>query len=96
MIASDMIASDGLDPGQRAAAEQLTGCTTGTITAGEYRDLLLRSGFRITGPGGTEPGAHTAVIRAVRPAAPAGSSSGGCGWRTAAGSAGITAAGAMS
>ena len=26
---SDMIASDGLDPGQRAAAEQLTGCTTG-------------------------------------------------------------------
>jgi len=72
---SDMIASDGLDPGQRAAAEQLTGCTTGTITAGEYRDLLLRSGFtgiRIGGPGGTEPGVHAAVIQAVRPAAPAG------------------------
>ena len=72
---SDMIASDGLDPAQRAAAEQLTGCTTGTITAGEYRGLLLRSGFigiRITAPAGAEPGVHAAVIQAVRPAAPAG------------------------
>jgi L-amino acid N-acyltransferase YncA/2-polyprenyl-3-methyl-5-hydroxy-6-metoxy-1,4-benzoquinol methylase len=72
---SDMIASDGLDPGQRAAAEQLTGCTTGTITAGEYRDLLLRSGFtsiRITVPGTPGPGVHAAVIQAGRPAAPAG------------------------
>jgi L-amino acid N-acyltransferase YncA/2-polyprenyl-3-methyl-5-hydroxy-6-metoxy-1,4-benzoquinol methylase len=72
---SDMIASDGLDPGQLAAAEQLTGCTTGTITAGEYRDLLLRSGFtgiRVTVPGIPEPGVHAAVIQAVRPAARAG------------------------
>jgi L-amino acid N-acyltransferase YncA/2-polyprenyl-3-methyl-5-hydroxy-6-metoxy-1,4-benzoquinol methylase len=72
---SDMIASDGLDAGQRAAAEQLTGCTTGTITVGEYRDLLLRSGFtgiRITGPAGPEPGVHPAVIQAMRPTAPGG------------------------
>jgi L-amino acid N-acyltransferase YncA/2-polyprenyl-3-methyl-5-hydroxy-6-metoxy-1,4-benzoquinol methylase len=72
---SDMIASGGLGPGQRAAAERLTGCTTGTITAGEYRDLLLRSGFtgiRVTVPGTPEPGVHAAVIQAVRPAAPAG------------------------
>ena len=72
---SDMIASDGLSPGQKAAAEQLTGCTTGTMTAGEYRDLLLRSGFtsiRISGPGSAGPGIHAAVIQAERPAAPAG------------------------
>ena len=33
---SDVIADDGLDPAQRAEAEQRTGCTTGTLTAGEY------------------------------------------------------------
>jgi L-amino acid N-acyltransferase YncA/2-polyprenyl-3-methyl-5-hydroxy-6-metoxy-1,4-benzoquinol methylase len=72
---SDMIASDGLDPVQRAAAEQLTGCTTGTITAGEYRDLLVGSGFtsiRITVPGTPAAGVHAAVVQAERPAAPAG------------------------
>jgi L-amino acid N-acyltransferase YncA len=72
---SDMIASDGLDPGQQAAAEQLAGCGAGTVTAGEYRDLLLRSGFtsiRITASDRTEPGVHAAVIQAERPAAPAG------------------------
>ena len=42
---SDVIADDGLDPAQRAEAEQQTGCTTGTLTAGEYRSLLLASGF---------------------------------------------------
>ena len=42
---SDVIADDGLDPAQRAEAEQQTGCTTGTLTAAEYRSLLLASGF---------------------------------------------------
>ena len=42
---SDVIADDGLDPARRAEAEQRTGCTTGTLTASEYRNLLLASGF---------------------------------------------------
>src|ERR1022692_436879 len=42
---SDVIADDGLDPVERAEAEQRTGCTTGTLTAAEYRTLLLASGF---------------------------------------------------
>ncbi len=42
---SDVIAGDGTDPGQRAAAEQRAGCTTGTVTAQQYRDQLLAAGF---------------------------------------------------
>src|ERR1035437_7074770 len=42
---SDIIADAGLEPARRAEAEQLTGCTTGTLTAGEYHGLLLASGF---------------------------------------------------
>ena len=72
---SDVIADDGLDPAQRAEAEQRTGCTTGTLTAGEYRSLLLASGFtsiHITATGDTEPGLRSAIIQATRPAAPPG------------------------
>jgi ubiquinone/menaquinone biosynthesis C-methylase UbiE len=67
---SDVIADEGLDPVQRADAEQQTGCTNGTLTAGEYRSLLLASGFttiRITATQDTEPGLHSAIIRAARP-----------------------------
>ena len=67
---SDVIADEGLDPVQRADAEQRTGCTNGTLTAGEYRSLLLASGFttiRITATQDTEPGLHSAIIRAARP-----------------------------
>jgi SAM-dependent methyltransferase len=67
---SDVIADGGLDPVQRADAEQRTGCTNGTLTAGEYRSLLLASGFttiRITATQDTEPGLHSAIIRAARP-----------------------------
>jgi SAM-dependent methyltransferase len=69
---SDVIADDGLDPARRAEAEQRTGCTTGTLTAAEYRSLLLASGFtsiRITAPQDTEPGLRSAIIQATRPIA---------------------------
>jgi L-amino acid N-acyltransferase YncA/2-polyprenyl-3-methyl-5-hydroxy-6-metoxy-1,4-benzoquinol methylase len=69
---SDVIADDGLDPAQRAEAEQRTGCTTGTLTAGEYRSLLLASGFtsiRVTATQDAEPGLRSAIIQATRPAA---------------------------
>jgi SAM-dependent methyltransferase len=70
---SDIIASDGLDPAQQAQAEQAVGCTTGTLTAGEYRSLLLAAGFAATSvtaiqdPGN---GLHSVIIRGRRPEAP--------------------------
>jgi L-amino acid N-acyltransferase YncA/2-polyprenyl-3-methyl-5-hydroxy-6-metoxy-1,4-benzoquinol methylase len=72
---SDVIASDGLDPGRRAEAEHAAGCTAGTLTAGQYRDLLLAAGFasiRITPVGDAGPGLRSAIIQAARPGAPAG------------------------
>jgi L-amino acid N-acyltransferase YncA/2-polyprenyl-3-methyl-5-hydroxy-6-metoxy-1,4-benzoquinol methylase len=77
---SDVISDEGLDPGQRAAAEQATGCTRGTLTAGEYRDLLLAAGFtgiQITcagdaRAGDARAGLRSAIVQADRPAAPAG------------------------
>ena len=70
---SDIIATDGLDPDRRAGAEQLAGCTTGTLTAGEYRHLLLASGFTsigVTIVHDAGDGLHSAIIQATRPAAP--------------------------
>jgi SAM-dependent methyltransferase len=69
---SDVVADDGLGPDRRAEAEQRTGCTTGTITAAEYRTLLLSSGFisiQITVTADAEPGLRSAIIRATRPGA---------------------------
>ncbi|HEY6789764.1 MAG TPA: GNAT family N-acetyltransferase [Trebonia sp.] len=72
---SDVIADEGADPAVRAEAEQRTGCASGTVTAAEYRDLLLAAGFtqvRITPAADAGGGLSSAVIRAVRPAAPDG------------------------
>ena len=72
---SDIIASEGLDPGQRAEAERLTNCTTGTLTASEYRSLLLDAGFiriTITPASDPAPGLRSAIVQATRPAAPGG------------------------
>ena len=69
---SDVIAGEDLDPVQRAHAEQLTGCTTGALTAAEYRGLLLASGFAgiaITITHDATPGLYSAIIQATRPAA---------------------------
>jgi L-amino acid N-acyltransferase YncA len=72
---SDVIAPDGTDAGQRAAAEQRTGCTTGTVTAAEYRQQLLAAGFTqitITPAMDAGGGLRSAIIQAARPAAPPG------------------------
>ncbi|HEX9352762.1 MAG TPA: methyltransferase domain-containing protein [Streptosporangiaceae bacterium] len=69
---SDVIAGDGLNPAQRADAEQRTGCTVGTLTAAEYRSLLQAAGFIgiiITATNDAAPGLHSAIIQAIRPAA---------------------------
>jgi L-amino acid N-acyltransferase YncA len=74
---SDVIAdADGdADPALRAGAEQRTGCACGAVTAAQYRDELLAAGFthvRITPAADAGGGLSSAVIRAVRPAAPDG------------------------
>jgi L-amino acid N-acyltransferase YncA/2-polyprenyl-3-methyl-5-hydroxy-6-metoxy-1,4-benzoquinol methylase len=72
---SDVIAAADATPDQRAAAEQATGCTTGTVTAAEYRRQLLAAGFTqitITPVSGAVSCLHSAIVQAVRPAAPGG------------------------
>jgi L-amino acid N-acyltransferase YncA/ubiquinone/menaquinone biosynthesis C-methylase UbiE len=72
---SDVIADEGLDPAERAEAERRAGCASGTVTAAQYRDLLLAAGFTqvtITPAAGAVGGLASAVIRAVRPDAPDG------------------------
>jgi len=72
---SDVIASEGLDPRQRAEAEQLTGCASGTLTQAEYHRLLTAAGFTgitITATSDAGGGLHSAIVKAVRPPGPAG------------------------
>jgi L-amino acid N-acyltransferase YncA/2-polyprenyl-3-methyl-5-hydroxy-6-metoxy-1,4-benzoquinol methylase len=72
---SDVIAAGDASPAVRAEAEQRTGCASGTVTAAEYRDQLLAAGFTrvsITPAVAAGGGLSSAVIRAVRPAAPDG------------------------
>ena len=66
---SDVIASDGLDPQQRA------GCACAALTEGEYRDLLLAAGFTQISITPTSPagdGLRSAIVQARRPALRAG------------------------
>jgi SAM-dependent methyltransferase len=70
---SDVIADGDLDHAQRSEAEQRVGCTSGTLTQPEYRDLLLAAGFtgiHITVTHDAGAGLHSAIIQAARPAAP--------------------------
>jgi len=67
---SDVIADEDTDPRQRAEAENRVGCTSGTLTTGEYRDLLAAAGFtriRITTTHDAGGGLHSAIIQATRP-----------------------------
>ena len=70
---SDVIADDGLDPDQRAAAQQQAGCTNGTLTAAGYTHILTAAGFagiRITETSDTGGGLHSAIIQAAKPGPP--------------------------
>jgi SAM-dependent methyltransferase len=67
---SDVIANDGLDPGQQSQAEQRVGCTSGTLTQPEYRDLLRTAGFtgiRIAATKTAGGGLYSAIIQAAKP-----------------------------
>ena len=72
---SDVIAAGDAGPALRAEAEQRVGCASGTVTAAQYWDQLLAAGFTqvsITPAADAGDGLASAVIRAVRPAAPGG------------------------
>jgi L-amino acid N-acyltransferase YncA/2-polyprenyl-3-methyl-5-hydroxy-6-metoxy-1,4-benzoquinol methylase len=72
---SDVIAAEDADPARRTEAERRTGCASGTVTAAQYRDQLLAAGFTqitITPTADAGGGLSSAVIQAVRPAAPDG------------------------
>jgi L-amino acid N-acyltransferase YncA/SAM-dependent methyltransferase len=72
---SDVIADEDADPALRAEAERRTGCASGTVTAAQYRDQLLAAGFtqvRITPAADAGGGLSSAVIQALRHAAPDG------------------------
>jgi SAM-dependent methyltransferase len=69
---SDVIADENIDPAELAGAEQRVGCLNGALTQPEYRDLLLAAGFTaisITSTHEAEPGLHSAIIQAAKPAA---------------------------
>jgi L-amino acid N-acyltransferase YncA/2-polyprenyl-3-methyl-5-hydroxy-6-metoxy-1,4-benzoquinol methylase len=71
----DVIADEDTDPAARAEAERRTGCAAGTLTAAQYRVMLLAAGFTrvtITPTADTGSGLFSAVLRAVRPTAPDG------------------------
>ena len=71
----DVIDDEATDPARRAAAEQRTGCATGTVTAGQYRHQLLAAGFAqitVRAVAAAGDGLRSAIIQAVRPAAPDG------------------------
>jgi SAM-dependent methyltransferase len=68
---SDVIADEGLHPARRTEAERQSGCTIGTLTAAEYRRLLLAAGFTgitITTTSDAGPGLYSAIVQATRPA----------------------------
>ena len=69
---SDVIADEGTDPAQLADAEQRVGCLSGALTRRQYAGLLQAAGFTgisITPTHQPEPGLHSAIVQAVRPAA---------------------------
>jgi arsenite methyltransferase len=69
---SDVVAEDRLSPADRAAAGSYVGCIAGALSRREYLDELAAAGFAdasVTFTTGAAPGLHSAITRAVKPAA---------------------------
>jgi SAM-dependent methyltransferase len=67
---SDVIADEGTEPAQIAAAERQVGCLNGTLTRRQYAGLLRTAGFTeitITLTHEAGPGLHSAIIQAGKP-----------------------------
>ena len=69
---TDVVAEDTLTPADRAAAGSYVGCIAGALSRSEYLDGLTAAGFAdasVTFTHEAAPGMHSAIIRAVKPAA---------------------------
>ena len=69
---SDVVADDRLTPAQRLERGSYVGCSAGALSDREYRDHLAVAGFTDIAVEATHEvadGLHSAIIRAVRPAA---------------------------
>ena len=69
---TDVVAEDRLTPADRAAAGSHAGCIAGALSRAEYLDGLTAAGFAdalVTFTSQAAPGMHSAIIRAVKPAA---------------------------
>ncbi|NKQ58883.1 arsenite methyltransferase [Amycolatopsis sp. K13G38] len=69
---SDVVAEDDLTPADRAARGDYVGCIAGALSFAEYRAGLAAAGFTdigITPTHAAAQGMHSAIVRAVKPAA---------------------------
>ena len=69
---TDVVAEDHLTATDRAAAGSYAGCIAGALSRAEYLDGLTAAGFAdasVTFTHEAAPGMHSAIIRAVKPAA---------------------------
>jgi arsenite methyltransferase len=69
---ADVVAEDQMSPADRAAAGSYAGCIAGALSRSEYLDGLTAAGFAgasVTFTTEAAPGLHSAIIRAVKPAA---------------------------
>ncbi len=69
---SDVVAEDYMSPAERAAAGSYVGCIAGALSRSEYLSSLAAAGFAdasVTFTNQAAPGLHSAIIRAVKPAA---------------------------
>ena len=73
---SDVVAEDDLSPADRAERGSYVGCIAGALSRSEYLDGLTAAGFidpEVVFTHEAAPGMHGAIVRAVKPAATAGS-----------------------
>jgi arsenite methyltransferase len=69
---SDIVAEDSMSEADRAAAGSYVGCIAGALSRGEYLAGLEAAGFAdrsVTFTHEAAPGMHSAIVRAVKPAA---------------------------
>jgi arsenite methyltransferase len=69
---SDVVAEDHLSAAARTAAGSYVGCIAGALSRAEYLEGLTAAGFAdpsVTFTAEAAPGMHSAIIRAVKPAA---------------------------
>ena len=69
---SDIVAEDHMSPADRAAAGSYAGCIAGALSRTEYLHGLTAAGFAgasVTFTTDAAPGLHSAIVRAVKPAA---------------------------